>query len=360
MVQLIRSGLFLLLVTCVTWPCSGQKTWMVHVPTSQGKVVGKLMAWDTSKFLLLGRDGQLHEFDISLSQQSPRYDNAFEPLSHLELKGQLQREFGSRFEVSATKHYMVVHPRGQRKLWTERFEQLYREMIHYFSARGISLSRPQFPLVAIVFPSRSEFTNYMHKTDVDLGYALAGFYAFASNRVALYDSTGGDENQDWRYNAATVVHEAAHQTAYNTGVHSRFTPPPQLLSEGIGTLFEAPGVYAAQTYRSLKDRINQEQLEAFRSSFPDGVSPEALTAIITDDSVFRADATAAYALSWAFTFSMAEKQPSRLADYLRRTAAKPAFTHVSKDQRLSDFQSVFGNDMVMVTTRLNRFIKDLP
>ena len=48
---------------------------------------------------------------------------------------QLQREFGRAFDVSGTGQYLVVHPAGQRDRWADRFEQLYRSMIHYLTAR---------------------------------------------------------------------------------------------------------------------------------------------------------------------------------------------------------------------------------
>ncbi len=341
-------------------PCNAATTWIVRVDTDKGAVTGKLMHWDTKQFILLGRDGQLLDFDIALAEKSPRFDKPFEPYSHVEFKSQLEKEFGGRYEVTGTGHYMVVHPKGQRKLWSDRFENLYRELTHYFSTRRIPVNRPEYPLVAIVFESRGEFEDYMSNTGVNMGFSLAGFYAFKSNRIALFDSTGGDDSIDWRYNAETIVHEAAHQTAYNIGVHNRFTPPPQWLSEGIGTLFEAKGIYAASEFRELEDRINREQVENFRQEFPDGISAESLAGIVSDDSVFRANTKAAYAFSWAFTFMVAEKQPRLLSEYLQVTANKKPFTNVGPDERVNDFQSVFGDDMRMVATRLNRFVKDLP
>jgi hypothetical protein len=350
----------LLLFILTASPCFADKNWIVRVETKNGPVQGKLMDWDASKFILLGRDGQLLEFDIKLAADSPRYNRPFQPYSHVQLKAQLEREFGNRYEVTGTGHYLVVHPSGQRTQWSDRFEELYREMTHYFSTRRISLRDPEFPLVAIVFHNRTEFEEYMNKNQVDTGFALAGFYAFRSNRIALFDITEGNKNVDWRLNAETIVHESAHQTAYNTGIHNRFTPPPQWLSEGLGTMFEARGVYAASKYRELTDRINQTQLAAFRKQFPEGISEEALAAIVSDDGVFRSNAEAAYAVSWAFTFAMAETQPSRLSEFLQRTADKPAFKTIGPDERLGDFKAVFGDNFRMVATRLNRYLDDLP
>jgi hypothetical protein len=351
---------FLFVTLVVAGTSQADQTWIIKVKTDDGEFAGKLMHFDAKHFYLLGGDGQLHEFPIALAAKSPRFAEPFEPLTHNQLKANLQREFGERYEITSTGHYMVVHPRGQRKVWGDLFEKLYRQMTHYFSTRRITVSDSEFPLIAIVFSTQAEFQSYMSRKNIDTGFSLAGFYAFKSNRIALFDVTEGEQQLDGNPNAETIVHEAAHQTAYNTGVHNRFTPPPQWLSEGIGTLFEAPGVYASSKHRSFEDRINREQLAAFRGQFPNGISAEQFIAIVKDDKVFRANPEASYAFSWAFTFMVAEKQTGRLSDYLKRTYNKPSFSNVGPDERLADFQASFGDDMRMVATRLNRFVRDLP
>ena len=77
-----------------------------------------------------------------------------------------------------------------------------------------------------------------------------GHYDPASNRVFLFDVTSGTSGDDWSENADTIIHEATHQTAYNVGVHKRFTAAPRWLVEGLATMFEARGVWNAQYDRS--------------------------------------------------------------------------------------------------------------
>ena len=56
-----------------------------------------------------------------------------------------------------------------------------------------------------------------------------GHYDPTTNRVFLFDVTSESGGGDWSENAATIIHEAAHQTAYNVGVHKRFTAAPRWL-----------------------------------------------------------------------------------------------------------------------------------
>ncbi len=261
--------------------------------------------------------------------------------------------------MSGTGNYLVVHPAGQGQRWAQRFEDLFRSMIHYFSTRGIPTSRPTFPLVAVVFPTRAAFFEQAAKQGDRLPSSVLGYYHTNSNRIMLFDSSeffGGD----WRTNAETIVHEAAHQTAFNVGIHNRFVRPPKWIIEGLGTLFESPGIYDARMYPDLSNRINQEQLRIYRRYFPDELPKGLLQALVTNDKVFYLNSDVAYAVSWAMTFMAAETQPSKLSEYLQITANKKKFSEVSAKERLADFQKVFGSDMKMNQARLQRFIAGLP
>ncbi|MEM8680678.1 MAG: DUF1570 domain-containing protein, partial [Planctomycetota bacterium] len=190
--------------------------------------------------------------------------------------------------------------------------------------------------------------------------SVLGYYSAQTNRILLYDVTaGGRFGGDWRENAETIVHEAAHQTAFNVGIHSRYALPPRWLAEGLGTLFEAPGVYNSASHPQLADRLNREQLTNFRRYFRQGIPDGMLAALVASDDFFKRQIHESYALSWAFTFMVAEQSPSKLAEYLQLTADKPAFTNVSATERMRDFQSVFGSNLKMIQVRIERFMGEL-
>ena len=191
--------------------------------------------------------------------------------------------------------------------------------------------------------------------------AILGYYNIDSNRILLFDVTaGGRIQQDWRINAETIVHEAAHQTAFNVGIHNRFCPPPRWITEGVGTLFEAPGVYDSLTYPNLQDRVNHIQLQAYRRRVDKRVSANILKALVATDDLYRYAPDSAYALSWAATFMFAEQQPQDLARYLQLTAAKQPLAESSPTERLRDFERAFGSDYDMLAARIQRFIDSLP
>ena len=82
-----------------------------------------------------------------------------------------------------------VYPRGQRDKWTERFEDLYRSFVHYFSVRGFNLAKPEFPLVGFVCKNRSDFDR-LAATQHGASSGIVGYYSNISNRITLYDMGG--------------------------------------------------------------------------------------------------------------------------------------------------------------------------
>ena len=103
--------------------------------------------------------------------------------------------------------------------------------------------------LGIVYKNRSDFARHSTMQGA-LPNGVVGYYDRNSNRINLYDMGERAEGANWRRNAAVLIHEATHQMAFNTGVHSRFCPPPTWLAEGLAMLFEAPGVHDRATTRN--------------------------------------------------------------------------------------------------------------
>ena len=335
------------------------RDWILRMQDGNRILEGDAIHWDTQSFFVLGRDGQLNEFDIDRAPDAVMVTKPFYSFSQAEMKASLQAEYGSAFDVSGTGHYLVVHPAGQRDKWASRFEDLYREMVHYFATRQIPVTEPKFPLVAVVFPTQSQFYEHAQADGLTANGVL-GYYSWLSNRVLLYDQSNGRGDRDWRETNATVVHEAAHQTAFNTGVHRRWANPPAWICEGLGTLFEARGVNNSRQFPRLHDRVNQRHFGAFQRYFAEGLPPGTLKALVASDDLIRQQPLPAYAAAWATTFYLAERHPSQLASYLRRTARRSGFFRpASPSERLSNFQAVFGDDLEMLEVRVHRFVQQL-
>ena len=255
---------------------------MIEATVRGRHLEGAPLTWSDEKVWLLARDGRLWDFAPGDATNYRKTASYFTPYSALEMEAQLQTELGRRFEVTATAHYLVCHPPGQAANWGDRFEQMYRQFGHYFSVRGLNLRQPEMPMVAIVFTERTDFLHYSLGDNFRPGPAVLGYYSPRTNRVAMFDGAASHPSPgDWRQSAAMLVHEAAHQAAFNTGVHTRLNSPPQWLAEGLATLFEARGVWNSDEYRQLSDRVNQGRMNDFRH-FAAGQSLARLDSIAGD------------------------------------------------------------------------------
>ncbi len=331
---------------------------MFRARVDNQNVEGKPLYWSQSQMLLLGRDGRLYEFDPRQAKHAEKTSPRFFGFTTLEMKQKLQKEFGRDFDVTTTNHYIVVHPRGERDLWAGRFEELYRSFVHYFHVRSFTPSEPSFPLVAVVYPDQATYRRAARESGTPVGPNILGHYDPRSNRVLLYDRSSS-AGRDWSQNGSTIIHEATHQTAYNVGIHTRFADVPEWVVEGLATMFEARGVWDSRSYRSQSDRINRMRLDDFHEHARPRHKPGTMERLISSDKLFDTDPRAAYAEAWALSFYLSETRPRQYAEYLAKTADRKRFQLYAADERLADFEDVFGSDLKMLEVKFLRYMDEL-
>ena len=336
--------LFVLTAALSGTPPTSAAEFMFRAQVDGETIEGKPLAWTDDEMYLLGRDGRLHAFHPQEAQDAKKTSSNFVGFSVPEMKRELYRDFGDALDITTTQHYIVMHPRGERSDWADRFEELYRSCLAYFRVRGFRLEEPKFPLVAIVYRNRDEYYLAASASGKSLPPNMLGRYDPTNNHVYLFDVTAGNPEGDWSENAATIIHEATHQTAYNVGIHNRFADQPRWLVEGLATMFEARGVWNSQSFHSLKDRINQGRLADFRAGLGRR-QPGTLVGLVVSDQLFRTNSIAAYAESWALVMFLCETRPRQLAEYFEKTAARADFSSYFAAQRMADFAECFGTDV---------------
>jgi hypothetical protein len=320
---------------------------------------GTPLAFSEKKVFFLCRDGQLAEFAPADASNYSQVPGGFHGYSQAEIRGLLLREFGQGYEVSGVGHYLVVHPAGKRDQWAPRFEELFRSFVHYFSARGWQLSEPRFPLIAVVYPRQVDFWQQAAREGVPQNPGILGYYSPTTNRILMFDASTSNRGWDWTTNADTIIHEAAHQSAFNTGVHTRFGDSPQWVVEGLGTMFEARGVWQSRTYPNQPDRINRGRLDAWRAYSKGRRPSDAIAQLVSSNRMFSSDTDGAYAEAWALSFFLIETTPKKYLEYLAKTATRPAFADYPAPKRLKEFSDIFGSDLAMLDARMQRFMAGL-
>ena len=307
--------------------------------------------------VVLGRDGQIHTLKGSARREMRSVKSPYEPATTMEMRTSLQKEFGRRFEVLTTKHFLVVQPRGRGERWPQMFERSHRAFIRYMSVRGVRIRRGRFPMVAIVMPDSAAMYNELKKMKLEAS-RIAGIYARESNRVITHD--GGHS----KFIASTVRHEAAHQSAYNYNVHSRVVVTPRWVSEGIGQMFEPEAMVRGQAGLKPRDRANQDSLQVLRREFNGGQSPEfneAVHDLIGSDEMFNNPKSTghAYAVAWAMMFYLAERDHKHFANVLSGTNGRGTYQPYDRFARLNDFERWTKSDIDEFAKRVAWFLKSL-
>lgn len=344
----------------VVLPAGGNKEDVTVRIDYRGKpYYGKPLAWDGEETVLLRRDGRLAILPATTMSDFKKVDDQFRPMKPATIRKLLIREYGSKYQVSMTANFIVVHPIGDASRWAQPFEKLYRRFRSYFLTRGFQLEEPEFPMVAVVLRTRGEFDRFLTSYhDYDEG--ILGYYSPKSNRIVTYDQSGGNsKDESWFFNASTIIHEATHQTAFNTGIHSRFGPVPRWVSEGMAMMFEAPGINNHRYYSQKSKRINRERLIALKYHYKRGDVENRWIDLISDDNLFRENPSLAYAMSWGLTFYLAENYPQNYINFLKSDAKRENFSTYGVVDRRQDFAQYFGNQLDALEARLERYFTEL-
>lgn len=324
---------------------------------------GKPLVTDGKNVAVVRWDGRLATFPVNDSKiKVTKYSTGFEPYSTAELKQRLKKYFGNRYSISTTEHFVVIHPKGGAEFWAKPFERHFLRLNDYFRSHGFETTEPEFPLVAIVLRSRKEFDLRLDK-EASFDKNIIGYYSKKSNRittyapsVALLTPTGAKKTAGWLEQSSTIVHEVAHQIAFNCGVHNRFSTVPKWTSEGLATLCETRGVYKFKKFPDIKDRVNRMRLESFRELSYAGKTDGKLLELLQSDRLFETDPELAYAVSWAISFYLNENRQAEYLNYLKRDALRGDFRKHTKLDRVAFFVRHFGRNIAGLEKRMNLFI----
>jgi hypothetical protein len=345
------------------------------------EVVGKVLVEAQDGGLLLeAPDGAL--WIIQPEELVRRTADAapFAPWGQDEVARQLLVEFPAGFKIHQTANYVICYNTSDAYAeWCGGlFERLYRGYYGYWKNRGWTLQKPAFPLVALVFDDKESYTRYAEK---ELGKAtgsIFGYYNMQTNRVTMYDLTGADGlrkiqrggssaahiNQILSQPAAertvaTIVHEATHQLAYNTGLQTRFAGNPMWVSEGIAVYFETPDMDNSRGWRYI-GAINRLHLNHFRDALPHR-PPDALETLLTDDARFRDPHTStdAYAGAWALTYYLLRVRRDQYMSYLQEIAQLRPLAELTGAERLAQFRRAFGDDLKRLDEEFVRYMRQV-
>ncbi len=301
---------------------------------------------------------------------------------------QLLQEFGPGFDMKSTERYLFVYnvSEGYAEWCARLFESLADGFEKFAEKNSLEPTERSEPMIVVIFATRQEFNRYAAKETPDPS-RLAAYYNMQTNRVVLRDLSGveaardasesGDDappsrRQTYReikeilsrpnaeFNVATIVHEATHQIAFNRGVFLRTGPFPLWAVEGLSLLFETPNGRATQggwSYRGVFPK-NERQLALFRAFAARSTTGDPLRDLIRQDK-FMNDVQGSYSTSWALFYYLYKRKPRDLARYVQKISEKPPYVQYPPEERVADFEEIFGDDWEKLYKNLGRFIRSL-
>lgn len=369
----------LLVLLSVQISAAQVKTLNVRFKTDEGEMtsIGEVVAeYGDGSLVLLTPDGQLWELlnEQILSREAT--DEEMQPLSSEEIFAQFKEQLPPGFSISKTKHYVFVHNTSEAYArWVgQLFERLHRGFYNYWG-RSLKLEEPRFPLVAVIFRDKASYLQYSERRIGESARAMIGFYNIKSNRVITYDLTGIDgmvppgvnvpssrlinqvlSRPQAERTVATIVHEAVHQIAYNSGMQTRMADNPLWLSEGMAMFFESPDFKAAQGWAMGK--VNYHNLRLFGQYLPSRPA-DSLTTLLADDTRFRQQPSAskAYSESWALTYFLIKTKRKQYAAYIKELSELPAMGETSARERIDVFKKHFGEDLSELDQKFIRYMR---
>lgn len=139
--------------------------------------------------------------------------------------------------------------------------------------------------------------------------------------------------------AEVIRHEAFHQFAANTGLHSRLAETPLWLGEGLAMMFESAIEPGLAPSRDAEQRARLRVVGGQRLS---NVPPGWLKELVSSDRPFQVDPQGAYIRAWATVVYLSDRQLPRFTAYLRYLRSRPALEEYPAALRVADFERFFG------------------
>jgi len=303
-------------------------------------------------------------------------EQPFESLDKEALEEQLLKELPG-FRVHSTRHYVICYNTSSAYAeWCGAlFERLYLAFRNSWQNRGLELTDPEWPLVALVFDGKSSYSQYAESELRQATSSIIGYYSLRTNRVTTYDLTGADvrtrrissaaqvnrilSRPEAERTVATIIHEATHQLAFNCGMHNRYADIPLWLSEGIAIYFETPDLRSKRGWRSIGS-VNRVRLTEFRRYLPNRPS-DSLRTLLGNDDRFRDSHTAprAYAEAWALNYFLISTRSDDHTAYLKSLSQKKPLLYDDPQERIEQFKRFFGEDLEQLNAEFLRYLRSV-
>lgn len=322
--------------------------------------------------LLEHRSGRLQMINGPTIVERSETEFEFRRLSDDEMGSYLTSLTGPEFHISQTDHYIICANTSEAyaEYVGRLLERVYEAYAEFTQQLKAPFTAPKEKLPIIILSSVSEFQEFAKLQHPEATFEdTPGYYSIRENQVLLQDLTRDRSLKapairkklaEQPLQLATIVHEAVHQLAFNSGLQVRMADNPVWFSEGFATYFEQVAVRSPQLWTKPGLVNARHHAEFTRTAKGDSLSIP-LEDLLSGEQTFL-DATTvatAYAESWALVYYLHKENPEGLGVYLNSLSRLQPIQRVSPEMRLAVFQEAFGEEPAAVEKKMIPVIKKL-
>jgi hypothetical protein len=329
-------------------------------------VIARVHGFDRTETHIMLPDGQLGIPDVLAFTSEP-----FRPATAGEMIDDLVHGPFAGFEVKQTAHYLIFY-QSSPEFADESgrvLENLYRGLIEEFRKFAVPVHEAEFPLVAVIYRTESDFRA---RKQVDP--AVLAYYEIYTNRIYFYQTSEFDDEAPEMAalrRPQTVAHEGTHQILQNIGIQPRLAAWPPWLVEGLAEYCATPqatkrgvtwgglGVVSAQhlaTIRDLEDPLSGQVPGTARPEHigrPPGMP--LVEYLVTKSTLTPTD----YALAWAMTHYLRVKRVDEFVSYLKAMSRMPPLEPRTAEDHLAAFRDAFGPNLVKLDREIGTYLARL-
>ncbi len=201
--------------------------------------------------LLEERSGRIRRLTPTMIVSRKTPDAPFTPLLPDEMATELLSQVPAGFEIIQTDHYVICSNSSEEysQYCGKLLEKVFDEYFKFTTEQELPVRQPTAKLPIIILESESDFKAFAARQHPETSFEnTPGYYSIRENQTLLMDLTRDRSIRsasairkrlaEQPLQVGTMVHEAVHQLAFNSGLQVRMADNPVWFSEGLALYFE--------------------------------------------------------------------------------------------------------------------------
>ena len=349
-------------------------TVLIKATDGAREVSGRILVEAQDGGLLLEeRNGRIRQLTPAMIESTATAESTFSPMTNDELGNDLLSQVSAGFEIHQTDHYVICSNSAEEysAFVGKLLEKVFDQYFQFMEEQEIAVRQPAAKLPVIILQSQAEFKEFAVAQHPETSFEdTPGYYSLRDNQILLMDLTRDRSLRsatairkrlsDQPLQVATMVHEAVHQLAFNTGLQIRMADNPIWLSEGLALYFE-PIAPRSSNLWIRPGLVSGRHHPVFVTNSENGTIEIPFRDLLSVDKAFlSADTMAtAYAESWGLTSYLFRQQKDGMRKYLTKISQRKPLQRVSPEERVAEFEDAFGKSSDEIERETVSFVRRL-